>query len=154
MHVIMVDILLQVLTDTLRETRGKYAQSRPNIRGNRPERSRLQNPTHLSSRTNTSRFSWPRRIKASTSFVAQLRAETQNNMGSIMHTSQSREDDLQSHRSQSNNRSWEEINYGWIGWMGTSDTWNKMALRFKSCVKHGISNSLLHHILWSFSTQV
>ena len=73
----MVNILLQVLADTLQATRGEYPQSGPNIGGNRPERSRLQNPTRLSLGTNTIGFSWPRRIKASTSFVAQLRAETQ-----------------------------------------------------------------------------
>ena len=98
----MVDILIQVLADTLRETRGEYPQSGPNIRGNRPERSRLQNSTHLSSGTNTSGFSWPKRIKASASFFAQLRVETQDNMGSIMHGGQSGEKGLQSHRSQSN----------------------------------------------------
>ena len=98
MHVMMVDILLQVLADTLWATRGEYPQSRPNIEGNRPEMSRLQNTTHLSSGTNTSGFSWPRMIKASASFVPQLKAETQN-MGSIMHRGQSGEDDLQSHRS-------------------------------------------------------
>ena len=33
MHAMMVDILLQVLVDTLRATKGEYPQSRPNIRG-------------------------------------------------------------------------------------------------------------------------
>ena len=107
----MVDTLLQVLADTLRANRGEYPQSGPNIGDNRPESSRFQNPTHLNSGTNTNGFSWPRKIKASVSFVAQLRAKTQNNMGSIMHRGQSREDDLQSHRPQSiishgKNQSW------------------------------------------------
>ena len=37
MHVMMVDILLQVLAATLRATRGEYPQSGPNIGGNRLE---------------------------------------------------------------------------------------------------------------------
>ena len=89
----MVDILLQVLVDTLWATRGEYSQLGSNIGGNRPERSRIQNPIHLSLGTNTNMFSWPRRIKALASFVAQFRAETQNDMGSIMHRGQSGEDD-------------------------------------------------------------
>ena len=108
----MVDILLRVLVDTLRETKGEYPQSGPNIEVNRPERSKLQNPTRLSSGTNTNGFSWPRKIKASVSFVAQLRAKTQNNMGSIMHRGQSRESDIQSHRSQSIISHGRKIKYG------------------------------------------
>ena len=82
----------------------------------------------------------------SSSFVAQLRAETQN-MGSMMHKGQSGEDDLQSHRSQSiishgKNQSWMKLD-GWRQMIhGTSTT-----LKLKSCVKHGISNDLQHQIL-------
>ena len=91
MHVMMADILLGFLANTLRATKGEYPQLGPNIEGNQPERSRLQNPTRLSLGTNTSGFSWPRRIKDLTSFVAQIRVETQNNMGSIMHRGQNGE---------------------------------------------------------------
>ena len=84
----MVDKMLQVLANNSSGNYGEYPQLGPNISGNRLERSRLQNPTHLSSGTNTNGFSWPRRIKASTSFFAQLRVETQNNMGYVI-TSQS-----------------------------------------------------------------
>ena len=91
MHVMMADILLQVLADKFSGNYGEYPQSGPNIGGNQLDRSRLQNPTHLSSRTNTGGFSWPTRIKASASFVTQLRAETQNNMGSIIHRGQNGE---------------------------------------------------------------
>ena len=123
MHVMMVDTLLQVVVNTLRATRGEY-------------------PTHLSLGSNTSEFSWPRRIKASTSFVAQLRVETQNKMGSIVHRGQSGEDDLRSHMSLSTishgkNQSWMKLD-GWRQMIhGTNIT-----LKFKSFVKHGISNGL------------
>ena len=141
MLIMMVNILLQVLSDALRATRGEYSQARPNIGGNQPERSRLQNPIRLSSRTYTSGLSWPKRIKALGSFVQQLRAETQNHMGSVMHRAQSREDDLQSHRSQSiTSHGIKSIDD--TEWMGASDTWNQPSTKVYYLYEHGMINSL------------
>ena len=68
-------------------------------------------------------------------------------MESIMHRGQEGEEDLQSHMSQSN------MGHGKKSTMDELDGWGQVicgtniALRSKNCVKHGISNSLQHHIL-------
>ena len=134
MHVMMVYMLLQVLAVNLWETRGEYPQSIPNIEGNRPKRSRFQNTAHLCLGTNTSRFSWPRRIKASKSFVAQLKVEAQNNMGSTMHRGQNGER-IFNLTSFHQSKSWNKNKNEWIwmdgnGWHGTN-----IALRFTLCLK-------------------
>ena len=65
-------------------------------------------------------------------------------MKSIMHRGQDGDNDLQSHRSQSN------IGDGKQSIMDELDGWGQVihgtniALRFKICVKHGIDNSLQH----------
>ena len=64
-------------------------------------------------------------------------------MESIMHRAQSGKNDLQSHRSQSNKKSIMDELDGW----GQMIHGTNIALRFKSCVKHGISNDLQHQIL-------
>ena len=141
--------MLQVLADTLWATRGEYPQSGPNIRGNRPERVNASNPTCLSSVTNTSGFSWPRLIKALTSFLAQLRAETQNNMGSIMHKGQNRERifNLTSLK-QSKSQYWFIMDE--TRWTGTSDTWNQPSTKVYYLYKHGMGNNLhIESLYWS-----
>ena len=64
-------------------------------------------------------------------------------MESVMLRDQCGEKDLQSHRSQSNKKSIMDELDGW----GQMIHGTNIALRFKSCVKHGISNRLLHQIL-------
>ena len=65
----------------------------------------------------------------------------------IVHRGQDGEKDLQSHMSQSN------MGHGKQSTMDELDGWGQViygtniALKFKSCVKHGISNNLQHQIL-------
>ena len=68
-------------------------------------------------------------------------------MESIMHRGQDGEKDLQSHRSQSKIGHRRKSIMDELDGRGHVIHGTNIALKFKSCVKHGISNSLQHQIL-------